>query len=68
LKATSLLAKPFRQHQEMLPMLLIGIWRSEARAATLEAIAQTNAVCFYRRDIAERIAAFLQVSGVRWYG
>lgn len=52
----------------MLLMLLIEIWRSEAQAATLEAIAQTNTVCFYRRDIAERIAAFLQASGVRWYG
>ncbi|MBK4735425.1 gamma-glutamyltransferase family protein [Noviherbaspirillum pedocola] len=39
------------------------IWRSHTHAATLEAIAQTDAESFYRGDLAERIAAFLQQSG-----
>jgi gamma-glutamyltranspeptidase/glutathione hydrolase len=39
------------------------IWRSDAHAHTLEAIAQSNAEAFYRGELAERIAAFLQASG-----
>jgi gamma-glutamyltranspeptidase/glutathione hydrolase len=39
------------------------IWRSEAHATTLEAIADTGAECFYRGDMAQRIAAFVSSSG-----
>ena len=39
------------------------IWRSAWHAQTLQAIAETKAESFYRGELAERIAAFIQSAG-----